>query len=215
MSFILDALRKSDQQRQRGAAPTLLTAQAAAVAPRRPAYWVQGLFAAALVGAGMLIGWLGPRQPEQPAAPVLATPETRAPAIPPALPALTRATKPPIQNPAVAAPSPGAPGPASASPATAAVAPGQAPAPEVAAGAGAQDAMALAELPVSIRQELPALQVLLHMYSPRPEKRFVTINNQTLQEGESAAPGVTLERITPDGMILSFKGYRFRRGVQQ
>jgi len=110
---------------------------------------------------------------------------------------------------------PGAPGPASASPATAAVAPGQAPAPQVAAGAGAQDAMALAELPVSIRQELPALQVLLHMYSPRPEKRFVTINNQTLQEGESAAPGVTLERITPDGMILSFKGYRFRRGVQQ
>jgi len=33
MSFILDALRKSDQQRQRGAAPTLLTAQAAVFVP--------------------------------------------------------------------------------------------------------------------------------------------------------------------------------------
>lgn len=58
------------------------------------------------------------------------------------------------------------------------------------------------------------MQVLLHQYSSRPRNRFVTINNQTLQEGESVAPGITLEQITPDGMILSYQGYRFRRGVQ-
>jgi hypothetical protein len=36
MSYILDALKKSEQQRQRGAAPTLLAAPAIAAAPRRP-----------------------------------------------------------------------------------------------------------------------------------------------------------------------------------
>jgi hypothetical protein len=35
-----------------------------------------------------------------------------------------------------------------------------------------------------------------------------------LQEGEDLAPGIRLEQITPDGMIFSYKGYRFRRGVQ-
>ena len=65
MSYILDALRKSDQQRQRGAAPTLLAVQESAVAPKRPAFLVYGLLAAVLVGAGMVIGWLRPWQPEQ------------------------------------------------------------------------------------------------------------------------------------------------------
>ena len=64
MSYILDALRKSDQQRQRGAAPTLQMAQTAALAPKRPAYLSYGLFAAVLLGAGMAIGWLRPWQAE-------------------------------------------------------------------------------------------------------------------------------------------------------
>src|SRR5512141_2881513 len=74
MSYILDALRKSDQQRHRGAAPTLLLGQATAVAPRQPAYLYYGLLAAVLLGAGILIGWLRPWQAEQaaPAASVAA-----------------------------------------------------------------------------------------------------------------------------------------------
>src|ERR1035437_10685413 len=68
MSYILDALRKSDQQRQRGAAPTLLLGQAAAVAPKQPALLSYGLLALVLLGAGIAIGWLRPWQPE-PASP--------------------------------------------------------------------------------------------------------------------------------------------------
>jgi general secretion pathway protein B len=92
-----------------------------------------------------------------------------------------------------------------------------APAPEKPAGpadtAPEQKVIAMSELPAAVRQALPPMQILLHQYSPRPRNRFVTINNQTLQEGESVAPGLTLEQITPDGMVLSFMGYRFRRGV--
>ena len=87
MSYILDALRKSDQQRQRGAAPTLLAALATTVAPRQPALLSYGLLALVLVGAGVAIGWLRPWQPEQ------------------AAPAVRLAAKPP--EPAPSQPAPG------------------------------------------------------------------------------------------------------------
>lgn len=77
MSYILDAIRKSDQQRQRGAAPTVLTAPATESAPKKSAYLIYGLLAVALIGAGMLIGWLRPWQPEPPqpmAEPIAAKP---------------------------------------------------------------------------------------------------------------------------------------------
>jgi hypothetical protein len=35
-----------------------------------------------------------------------------------------------------------------------------------------------------------------------------------LHEGEYVASGLRLEQITPDGMIFSYKGYRFSRGVR-
>ncbi len=65
MSYILEALRKSDQQRQRGVAPTLLAVQTTAVAPKQPAFLAYGLVAVIVVGAGVVIGWLRPWQAEQ------------------------------------------------------------------------------------------------------------------------------------------------------
>jgi general secretion pathway protein B len=62
MSYILDALRRADQQRQRHAAPTLLTLQPSAVVRKRPASLVYILLAAILIGAGIVIGWLRPWQ---------------------------------------------------------------------------------------------------------------------------------------------------------
>ena len=116
MSYILDALRKSDQQRQRGTAPTLLAAQtAAAVAPEQRALLAYGLLAALLVVAGILIGWLRPWQPEQapprrqePVAskPVESPPRESAPAPPEmasqpmAEPKLQSATRPELVTPA-------------------------------------------------------------------------------------------------------------------
>jgi general secretion pathway protein B len=67
MSYILDALRKSEQQRRHGAAPSLLAVQAAAYeASTRPAFPTYGLIAAALIGAGVALGWSHPWQHEQP-----------------------------------------------------------------------------------------------------------------------------------------------------
>ncbi len=74
--------------------------------------------------------------------------------------------------------------------------------------------MTMGELPLSILQELPSMQISLHLHSTKPANSFVSINNQMLQEGAYPAPGLRLEQITPDGMVFSYKGYRFRRGVQ-
>ena len=65
MSYILDALRKSEQQRQLGVAPRLLAFQAPPKASAKPMPLKSGLIALALMGAGAAIGWLHPWQREQ------------------------------------------------------------------------------------------------------------------------------------------------------
>ena len=75
--------------------------------------------------------------------------------------------------------------------------------------------MSMAELPPTIQQELPKLAVLAHSYSSKPKARFVFINDRMVHEEEFPAAGLKLEQITPDGMIFSYKGYRFRRNANQ
>lgn len=222
MSYILDALRKSDQQRQRGAAPTLLTALATRGALSPPARLRYGLLALALVGAGVAVGWLRPWQPEQ-AAPVVrlaAKPPPSQPLPVPTAPVPKSEPQAPLPS-AVPAP-PVAPLAAPSkrrTPHQATTDVSQKPAPEKrvdtesAAVAPEQSAIAMAELPLSIQQELPAMSIMVHAYSDKSAERLVGINNRLLHEGDEIAPGLKLEKIIPDGMILSYRGHRFRRGV--
>ena len=274
MSYILDALRKSEQQRQRGAAPTLLAAQAADAAPRRPNVLLYGLLVAAFLGMGIAIGVLRPWRAEEPVLQPTAVKPSDGVAVRPPEPGAVRPPEPgagrspePVtaeRKPPEAAAPPTSPAPASAPveiagraerqasvPASAAqsapVAAGgaltaQVPAPAAAANgvpsatatapanmglpptpdkppvAGPADALpqrtlvTFAELPVSIQQEIPKLSILFHLYSGNPKDRLVGINDRMLREGDSVEPGLGLEQITPDGMILTYKGYRFLRG---
>ncbi len=206
MSYILDALRKSDQQRHRGATPTLLSVPAATPPQRRSEPLIYGIAALVLIGAGTLIGWLRPWETKSapvPARPAVAVSQP-APAPPDAAPAMAISAPPKTAEP------PPALTPATPNPGAALVPPlvstpqGNTPAPAV---------VTLGELPISIRQELPEMAVALHAYSQKPRDRLVSINNTLLREGDTAAPGVRLEEITPEGMVLSYKGFRFHRGV--
>jgi general secretion pathway protein B len=256
MSYILDALKKSEQQRHRGAAPSLLAAQVADAPPRRPAVLLYGLAAAALLVAGVAIGILRPWQAQAPAVQPVAVkpPEAAAPPAPPPLapptptPAPDRAPasvaitinaerpSPAPPMPALAPAAPPAPAPASdvpraqgpapaapvqAIPSRPATAPeSRVPSPASGAPSGGRPAdpaperapMTLAELPPSVQQELPKLAILFHLYSGNPRDRLVGINDRMLREGDAVEPGLVLEQITPDGMILTYKGYRFQRG---
>jgi general secretion pathway protein B len=69
--------------------------------------------------------------------------------------------------------------------------------------------LTLADLPEVLRASLPPLSVRGFVYSEDPHSRMVVINDRMLQEGDEVAPGLKLDRIEPDGVVLSSKGYRF------
>ena len=68
----------------------------------------------------------------------------------------------------------------------------------------------LNELPLPIQQSLPSLVISVFLYSEDPTSRMVKINGQMMREGQSLTAGLKLEEITPEGVILSYKNYRFR-----
>jgi general secretion pathway protein B len=65
MSYILDALRKSEQQRMRGEAPLLFTTQISSNIEKKPAFLLYSLIALILIFAGILIGWLRPWEQDE------------------------------------------------------------------------------------------------------------------------------------------------------
>ena len=56
---------------------------------------------------------------------------------------------------------------------------------------------------------LPELHLDLHVYASRPADRFVFINTRKYREGGQTPDGTTIERITPDGVVLNHHGTRF------
>ena len=65
MSYILDALRKSEQQRLQGEAPLLVSTQLSSNVEKQPTYLLYGLVATTLICAGILIGWWRPWQQDK------------------------------------------------------------------------------------------------------------------------------------------------------
>jgi general secretion pathway protein B len=181
MSYILDALKKSDQQRNIGATPTLQFTQASMPAPKRPSIFHYGLLAVVLLAAGVAIGLLRPWQAEQ--MPAENQPIAKDSPTQNAAPAVTPVTAAPMQQK-----------------------------PDAAPVAQDQKVISLYDLPPAIQRELPDMAVQLHAYSNTPGERLVSINSIRLREGGYLMAGLKLEQITPDGMIFSYKGYRFKRG---
>ncbi|MDP3085731.1 MAG: general secretion pathway protein GspB, partial [Rubrivivax sp.] len=69
--------------------------------------------------------------------------------------------------------------------------------------------VALADLPETLRRQLPALTVAGSVYSARAADRFVIINGQLLNEGGSPAPGLVIEQIRPRSAVLRWRETRF------
>ncbi|QNP50066.1 general secretion pathway protein GspB [Diaphorobacter aerolatus] len=99
--------------------------------------------------------------------------------------------------------------PASAPPAVPASAPASAPAAPAQSGAPAAPIYTVANLPAAVREQLPSLQLAGITYSSNPKYRMVIVNGQVLHEGESAGPGLVLERIENARTIWAFRGYRY------
>lgn len=226
MSYILDALKKSQRQRELGQVPTLGTEHGSAPATRRGvAPWLMAsvvtTLAALLAGLFVAFGL----QP----APLTAPPaDTIQSAVP--VPAAEPATA------AAAAPAPDtrddgsadlearialleerllhATQPVASSPAEEAAAVALSPDSPAAGGSQAPSRSAsvplLAELPPELQRALPPLRLSVHVYTEAPEERFVFINSRRYRQGERTHEGAVVEEITPAGVILNHAGQRLR-----
>jgi general secretion pathway protein B len=220
MSYILDALKKAEAERNAGTRPSIHTTQVLAAAPAQDARglrnaWLWAVAAIVLLAVAGLLLWFAMQH------------ETPVQGAPAALPPMAAATPP--ANAAPPAPPPAATPAAPARPATAQTPEARPkprpvrkpaekkPAPVEPASKPAETLTeapvpTLRELPDNIRQEIPQLAVGGYIYSANRAERSVLINKRLLHEGDEVAPGLTLERMTPSGMVFNYKGYRYRSG---
>ena len=57
--------------------------------------------------------------------------------------------------------------------------------------------------------DIPDLHLDIHVYGPQPAERFVFINMSKLRENDRLREGPSVTEITPDGVVLSFQGHTF------
>ncbi len=70
----------------------------------------------------------------------------------------------------------------------------------------------LVELPLSFQKSVPDLTFNSHIYASDPYASRVMINSNYLRQGDSFS-GLRVESITQDGVVLSKQGQRFRVGI--
>lgn len=217
MSYILDALKKAQAERQLGNAPTIHAPPPVYAAPpeaasRKPLYLGLGMGAIGLaLAAVFLLRQPAPAvQVAAQAAPVAAPVVAAAPApvAPPPEPAKPREA--PVQPTPTPRPEPKAEAPRRAEP----VAP-EAPEPTrpvlvAAAPAVDENIGALAALPEAVQRDIPKVTFGGYIYSPNPAERLLLVDKMLRREGEEVAPGLVLERLLPKAAIMNFRGYRYR-----
>ena len=227
MSYILDALKKAESERERGSVPGL---HSQLLPLRRPAVDTRVVATPLLLGGVVLalalsgaLGWYfagpGPAvtgaSPGIVASPVPAIQGQIATAAPPMVAASAITTAPAALAKATAArtAASGATGPAAST-----VSPKPAPQPktgvavEAARAPASSPIVSVNELPADIRQTLPKTVISGSIYSDNRASRMLIINGEVYREGEKPAPDLQLEQIRAKSAVLNFKGLRYTIG---
>ena len=231
MSYILDALKKADQERTLGKVPDLEAAHWGERRSKRSYRWVWVVGGLLLINGALLVMLLGSDDDVVPGSdgqsgqadsiPVTPVPRTENVTVSPPrdivhprepvyVPPSTPVKRPPAntwQAPVTPAETVvnQAPPPV-ATPAPAFVRP---PAP-AAKPVTASSVPEWNDLSLEFRSgfELPHIDV--HVYSDNPDKRFILVDLQKFREGETLGSGAVLEEILPGSIQLYYQGTRFR-----
>ena len=213
MSFILDALKKSESERQQQHLPGFADIPGRSVRASTPV-WIWPLAALLLVNAVGLTVLVMNRDP--------AARPPRAESEPPAANSAAPAAPPGVTNRAGAQdskpPTPAADTPAAAVQSTpptqqavsqtalpaAAAAPATTQAPATSAALPT-----LMDLRISGEIQLPDLHLDIHVYSQTPGDRFVFINMAKYREQSRLAEGPLVREIRNDGVVLEYRGREF------
>lgn len=76
-----------------------------------------------------------------------------------------------------------------------------------------EDIIDFHELPESIKQQIPTITISAHVYSSNPLQRSIVINNNFMEEGEYILDDLVLHEITRDGAVFNYRGTLFNYGV--
>jgi len=71
----------------------------------------------------------------------------------------------------------------------------------------------LHELPMAVQQSIPGIKIEGHIYDADPHARMVIINGKVRKEKQTVGSGMTLQEITPSGVIISYQSRVFHLGV--
>lgn len=228
MSYILDALHKSEQARQRGRVPDLNTLATGA----RPALDARSASPSTVAIAGLMIvsglaalGWWRPWEASplpQPAQQASTLTAESLPTTPPPPPPVAEAPRDASRQMAIARPHSPAPAlPTTSAPlkkaeslsariSEPAAKPASAPTEPPPTRAPTRRILAINELPPAVRAALPRLDVSGYAYAGDSGRRMVVVNDRLVHEGDEAAAGVTLLSAAQDGVVFEFQGHRFR-----
>ena len=220
MSFILDALKKSEIERQRQSMPGLTDAPTSLRRGRLPLWAVLlgCLLAINIVVLSVVLMRNGappvasaPARPEPPAADVKA---------PPAEEHFSPLGAAPVYAPEIPVPPADTSSDGSAAAAAAPHAIAQRAAPHtlrrpdpvlIDEEPAENDEVlpSISEINLTGDQALPELHLDVHVYATKPADRFVYINMRKYKEGNTLQEGPVLERIRRDGVVLNYHGLRF------
>ena len=209
MSYLLDALRRSERERQRAELPAAervrMEMDQASTTPLR---WRAGLLA--LLALNMAVAgwwWLRASPPEGPALAAIPSGPVAASARPLAAPRALTMPEPPSPPSAANPPSvPNLPSPPSP-PSRAASQPVE----SVAAPASPSHWPLLRNLPPATRASWPAMEISAQVYSPtNTQARFAIVNGKFLREGDAMSDGTALIEIFEESVLFERAGQRAR-----
>ena len=221
MSYILDALKKAEAERETGTVPGLGSSQGSHStyitysSGTRP-WWLVALVLGVLLLLVLAL-WVW-RQPQLAATPVVpAAPPPAAVvapvAVPATVPADVRMNPPQTTLFRPVAEPPAAPAPVAAKPAPAATQ-GSATPPAADASKPQRALVAgiplLQDLPEGLRRQIPPLAISGAIYSDAPAEWTLIVNDQVLGRGSQVTPEVRLEDISATSAVFNYKGQRFR-----
>lgn len=215
MSYILEALEKLEENRPKTEPPGHQQEPDQPEArPGRFRFLPHMVVAALLINAGIFLWWLHPWEKTKTTAVVQGTPLPQEPVTPSVTPSVNRPQHADEQI-SVRGKEPNQPaaGNIREEIGQARPAPAEAGARNIGMAREDRKVYSMDDLPPSVRQDLPPIAISGHSYSGDPALRLVMINGSTMREGQAITGGLRLEQITSDGVILSYQGYRLRKGV--
>jgi general secretion pathway protein B len=203
MSFILDALRKSERERQRNEAPGIAGVQVQSRSNSR-SIWAPLVVLLVAVNIVLLLFLWVKGTPDDDAIPGQNSAVAERSTTPPAatndrqLTAVKSVSKSPVTS---------VKKPSSSSPPVSTAA--KRPSTPAAANGSYSGIATFTELTLAGSLELKPLHLDIHVFSEQPAERFVFINMSKYREGSQLSEGPTVNAITAVGVVLNYQGRDF------